>query len=261
MEAGLPAELQETQLNVRNDAFHIGHRCIKKGPTKGCCDLCYILLGRKVPETTLHIVRDCPFTRPVLTTIWRSIFIHHAQPHLRNITTSMDETAFCTAFTRRIVLGVAAFDDPQFAAQKSLQVPIATLSAIVNTVLVRRRNHNALNTKCPLQHDTQRTVRDICHLLRDITTTSYKDAVAKENHIYTHYEGWLPDEDKLPTSQWLDAWTASNLLDAPTGSKPTTALKFSLPVTTPGATAHPTYNTHDPSVAARIGGRIRQISY
>ena len=159
-----------------------------------------------------------------------------------------------------MVLGVSSFDPPQFATKSSLRVPIATLSAIVNTILIRRRNHNALNTKCPLQHDTTRAVRDIFAMLRSVTTTSHRDAVAKENYIYTHYEGWLPDDDDLPTNKWIDAWAANNLLNVPNDSQPFATPKFALP--TSPATPHPTYDTHAPSTASRIGGRITQrVSY
>ena len=66
-------------------------------------------------------------------------------------------------------------------------------------------------------------------MLRSVTTTSHRDAVAKENYIYTHYEGWLPDDDDLPTNKWIDAWTANNLLNAPNDSQPFATPKFALP--------------------------------
>ena len=118
---------------------------------------------------------------------------------------------------------------------------------------------NALNPKCPLQHDTDRTVRDIMHMVWNVATT-YRAAEQQENWIYTHYEGWLPPEDELPTNQWLSAWSANHLLHAPTKASPLANLQFPLPITTPGASPHPTYDIHHPAVAARIGGRIQQLN-
>ena len=34
----------------------------------------------------------------------------------------------------------------------------------------------------------------------------------EENRIYCWYEGWLPDEEERPTTQWEHAWIDSNLL-------------------------------------------------
>ena len=75
MDAGLPPALQETQLRVRSDAYLLGDRCTKRGRTKGICDLCYVFLGRKTPETLSHILKTCPFTTPVLASVWRTIFL------------------------------------------------------------------------------------------------------------------------------------------------------------------------------------------
>ena len=44
--ASLPPFLLETMFKIKADAFFLGESCIKRGPTKGKCDLCYYLLGR-----------------------------------------------------------------------------------------------------------------------------------------------------------------------------------------------------------------------
>ena len=35
---------------------------MKKGCTKGICDLCYLLRGETVIETTRHLALECPYT-------------------------------------------------------------------------------------------------------------------------------------------------------------------------------------------------------
>ena len=99
--ARLPPILQETQLQVRSDSLHVGDRCTKRGPTKGICDLCYCLLGARTPETTKHICLDCPFTRPMVATIWRNYYMDRAQPHVAPLI-DPDHLAFQREFARRI---------------------------------------------------------------------------------------------------------------------------------------------------------------
>ena len=106
MRADLPPALQETQLLVRTDALHVGARCVKKGCTKGICDLCYILLGTRTPETTRHIVLECPFTQPVLTTVWGAAHMAHVNPQAYAHARTLSADAFCSALERRIVFGV-----------------------------------------------------------------------------------------------------------------------------------------------------------
>ena len=36
-----------------------------------------------------------------------------------------------------------------------------------------------------------------------IRTSAERD----EDFIYTHYEGWLPDDDERPTTLWANAWS------------------------------------------------------
>ena len=47
--------------------------------------------------------------------------------------------------------------------------------------------------------------------------------------MYCWYEGWLPDEDKLPTTQWENAWIDSDLLR---GTYPATTVTPKPPLAT-----------------------------
>ena len=71
---------------------------------------------------------------------------------------------------------------------------------------MRRRHHNAHNPALPLQHDTAKTVARVLKMICDTATATRAIAEREETRIYTHYEGWLPDEADLPTTAWVAAW-------------------------------------------------------
>ena len=79
-------------------------------------------------------------------------------------------------------------------------------------------------------------------------------AERKEDSIYTHYEGWLPEDDKLRTTMWQDAWC-----DLVRDTRPTVCLRTPAPTDVPST--HPTYDTTNPTTATRINARTQQISY
>ena len=68
------------------------------------------------------------------------------------------------------------------------------------------------------------------------------------------FEGWLPDEDDLPTTAWANAWIGSRLLRFP---NPHAALDFPLPTpATAGVEPGPVYDANDPAVLARSQSRV-----
>ena len=104
----------------------------------------------------------------------------------------------------------------------------------------------------PPQYDTSATVArifaDVCETATALRTTAERE----EDRIYTHYEGWLPDEEKLPTTEWQKAWCETNLLR---NSRPATSLATPLPT---GAPNDPVYDDSDPATAARTVARSQQ---
>ena len=104
---------------------------------------------------------------------------------------------------------VPQLDPLPYRTPISLATPIAMVSAATNTVLIRRRHNNAYNTSLPLQHDTWKAVRAIMNIINDNATATRTLAEKEETRIYTHYEGWLPADEDLPTNKWRDAWTSS----------------------------------------------------
>ena len=232
---------------VRCDALHIGARCVKKGQLKGVCDLCYVLLGHRVPETTKHICMDCPFTRPVITAVW-SMYQRCVQPHTLPLTSNLTWDEYCGGLERRMIFGVTEFDPDPIKPPKKLTAPTVTLAAATNAALIRRRNNNALCPSLPLQHDTNTVIANIVTTLCTVATALRTVAEREEDRIYTDYEGWLPPDEDLPTSVWHDAWCAygQSLLHS---TQPRTRPQFAMPL--PAAAPHPTYDVSDPAVVAR----------
>ena len=228
MRAHLPPKLQETQLRVRSDAFHIGDRCVKRGVTKGICDLCYCLLGQRTPETLRHILLECPFTKPVITTVWRSIVLARTQPQLHSTCAPLSTNEFIEGMERRILFGVPDFDPEPSTPPKGLYTPIAVLSAATNYCLIRRRNRNALCPHLPLKYEPNISVADIFAQVTETATALRTIAEREENRIYTHYEGWLPDE--TPTNAWVAQWCSTGLMH---NTRPRVQLQSPLPSTTP----------------------------
>ena len=245
MRARLPAHLQETQLMVRSDALHVGDRCVKRGPTKGICDLCYTFLGTRTPETQHHILRDCPFSLPVISAIWRDDFLAHAQPSLHTTLSTLDTAAFVRRLEHRIILGVCDFETPP--CPLSLHPLAAVVSAVTNAALIRRRNANAL-TNQPLQHNSLAIVRDIWREVCEVATALRSAAEREDTRIYTHYEGWLPEDTSMDV--WLDAWTT-----LVRDTYPTASLHFN-PQTTPGA--DPSFDPTASDVADRTQARAQR---
>ena len=131
--------------------------------------------------------------------------------------------------------------------------PIAVLAAATNEALIRRRHNNALNTTCPLQYDTAKTIASILNSVSATATALWTSAERDEDFIYTHYEGWLPDDDERPTTLWATAWGPITRDTYPKAST-------SLTINNHGAAHDPTPDPNDPAVAARIRQRT-QFSY
>ena len=121
--------------------------------------------------------------------------------------------------------------------------------------LLRRRNHNALNTKCPLHYDINRTTQEILRLYCQTASALRETARQQEDWIYTHYEGWLPDEDERPVTKWEDAWCSTVCRAKPC------RLKYNCPLTPqPGEPPLPTFDQTAPDVVARTQCRASQTN-
>ena len=136
---------------------------------------------------------------------------------------------------------------------------MVTLSAATNAALITRRNHNKYNTKCPLQHDVNTIVRKILTTVCATATAMRTAAEREETRIYTHYEGWLPDEDDRPTVAWSHHWCRQGL-GLLRDTQPAAQLAFPLPLV--NASPNPPFDPTDAQVAARIQQRNSEnVSY
>ena len=97
----------------------------------------------------------------------------HTQPQTYAQTQHMSTDNFCSSLERRIVFGVPTWDPVPLAAPGTQDTAIATISAATNAALIRRRNNNALNTKCPLQTDVPAIVQSIFSTVCQTATTDH----------------------------------------------------------------------------------------
>ena len=218
----LPPSRRDTIYKVRCDAFHCGASCLKRGTTKGKCDLCHFLLGETRDESLRHILLDCPFSRPITTHVHLEL-LKASQPNLHGWAATLAAPDFLKALERRIIFGTAACDPLTPTREKLTPAPVllATAAATLQCLL-QRRNHNAFAIDCPLQYKFEPLIKSIRHEIACAAAHHRTIATREENMIYTHYEGWLPE--KTPTDVWKDAW-----LGNPTTSPWVGARRHTLP--------------------------------
>ena len=205
--ANLPQSLLHSQLLVRSDALHIGRSCTKRTCTKGICDLCYVLLNRRTPETLSHICLECPFSQPVVTAVWRSIFSPLAEPHRAAAMAALPVTTYIQNHKLRLLFGVARFEQPPPPVH--LATPMAALAAVTNSYLIRRRHANA-HGRGPLVACTKTAIRHITHHLCRVATALRTSAEREETNIYTYYEGCgCPTTTTAPSTSGIPPGTPS----------------------------------------------------
>ena len=136
---------------------------------------------------------------------------------------------------------------------------MVTLSAATNAALITRRNNNKYNTKCPLQYDVNTIVRKILTTVCATATAMRTAAEREETRIYTHYEGWLPDEDDRPTVEWSHRWCQQGL-GLLHDTQPKAKLAFTLPLA--NASPNPPFDLSDAQVTTRTQQRNNEtVSY
>ena len=250
----LPPTFRQTQYMVLCDAFHIAHACVKKTCTKGICDLCYVCLNRRVPETLHHILCGCPFSKGITTAIWRTIFAKQTQPHTLRTLLNLNADEFLRKFRLRILFGVSSFEDDDTESAPSR--PAVAFAAATNTYLLSRRHRNA-HGPGPLDTDTPKAIRTILQDVASIATAQRTLAERDETYIYTHYEGWLPET--LPTEEWWGEWQ-SLILD----TKPRATTRFK-PSDSQGqlvgSCPDPTYDPNHPDTKTRFNSIRPNVRY
>ena len=154
MEAGLPPALLETMFKVKADAYHLGESCVKRGVTKGLCDLCYHLLGRKVKESLEHVLCNCPFSQAVTVPALSPVIAKLSTGGQTEATTT---AAFIKKHKRLLIFGCA---DPEHSrSQPGPHRAAVCFAAATCHCLIQRRNCNASERTLPLQHRSTDPVR------------------------------------------------------------------------------------------------------
>ena len=120
---------------------------------------------------------------------------------------------------------------------------MAALAAVTNSYLIRRRHANA-HGHGPLVTCASTAVRHITHHLCRVATALRTSAEREETNIYTHYEGWLPDDDDRPLHKWQTAWCP-----LVTDTQPRVRLHLRPPA--PGTAPEPDFNPTDGPTVAR----------
>jgi hypothetical protein len=156
-------------------------------------------------------------------------------------TTNLSDASLLERYERRILFGVTDYDTPR--PPDDTHVPYTTLAAATNSTLLRRRNHNAHSRDHPLRIRAEILVEHTLRLTAETATAMRTAATREEDSIYTHYEGWLPEDDDLPTTKWANQWTPL-MRD----SYPQATPRF----TPPAPIALPLYDPDDPGTRARL---------
>ena len=72
-DCSLTRPTSDTAYSILADALPLGpHRC-RKQRRRGICDLCYLLRGETVIETTRHLALECPYTGLVHEAVLRTV--------------------------------------------------------------------------------------------------------------------------------------------------------------------------------------------
>ena len=102
------------------------------------------------------------------------------------------------------------------------------------------------------QHDPSTIIANILSTVCTTATATRTKAEREENTIYTHYEGWLPDEAERPTTIWAEQWcNSTGGLGLVRNSQP----RASLPYPPPHAAIRPYYNPLSDEAVQRARSR------
>ena len=73
-DAALSRTMSDCSYSVLTDALPLGRGRCQKQVRRGECDLCWIMLGKREPETTRHLASGCPFSAMAQEAVLRAAF-------------------------------------------------------------------------------------------------------------------------------------------------------------------------------------------
>ena len=194
--------------SVLADAWPVGNgRCWKKGQaTHMLCDTCYCVYGRRIRETTRHIVLECRQARILLDLVWRAALEATCKDYNKlRATRRMSQRALLR--DGACVL-VTACHPPTMSSDE----PLITLVRAVQAELHRARTTNAMTAR-------EGVVQfNVAAMYRAVRTKLYKEgmhrhraALALEAELRLRYPGWEPGEDG-PVDKWERMWVKQGYL-------------------------------------------------
>jgi exonuclease III len=202
---GITQELRDYTYRVQQDALPIGPRCAKKGVTKGACALCFVLDGLHKPETTQHILFDCPYAAPILNA-HQAFILATASPEGVTSIKTMDKPAFIKTFARRIIFGSTIGEPQKFHAPPSVVCHFA--AAVIQAALQRRTRNSTQGIHAPpLSFDPDSFLKSCIALFSRSAKSTHFTAEREENRIQIYYHGWTPTPP--PLEKWGNSWIES----------------------------------------------------
>jgi hypothetical protein len=176
-------------------------RCRKVGPTHMYCDICWQVDRVQARETTLHIIRDCPYSQLALDPILRELYAA-AKPHSAQVTShtaaellSGDELLIITGCTD--------------ASKLELDGVLGTnIAGCISRALFERASLNAPRDRpAPLHFSPTSVYKRFVNFLQTRATHTHRLALELDGRmaiLHPGIEPWLEDHGQV--FKWLEAW-------------------------------------------------------
>ena len=194
--------------SVLADAWPVGNgRCWKKGQaTHMLCDTCYRMYGRRIKETTRHIVLECRQAQLFLDLVWRAALEATCKDYNRlRATRRMSQR---TLLRDSACVLVTACHPPTMNSDE----PLITLVRAVQAELHRARSTNAMAAKeGVVQFNVVAMYGAVRTKLYEEGIHRHRAALALEAELRLRYPGWEPGEDG-PVDKWERMWVRQGYL-------------------------------------------------
>ena len=194
--------------SVLADAWPVGNgRCWKKGQaTHMLCDTCYRVYGRRIKETTRHIVLECRQAQLFLDLVWRAALEATCKDYNRlRATRRMSQR---TLLRDSACVLVTACHPPTMNSDE----PLITLVRAVQAELHRARSTNAMAAKeGVVQFNVVAMYGAVRTKLYEEGIHRHRAALALEAELRLRYPGWEPGEDG-PVDKWERMWVRQGYL-------------------------------------------------
>ena len=211
-DCNLPRPTSDTAYSILADALPLGpHRC-RKQRRRGICDLCYLLRGETVIETTRHLALECPYTGLVHEAALRTVLeVTTLDEAVREETRRSQWQQLAHEHRRLCITGFRLTTSRgQMAEGRIGATPTRVMMLETLAGIVRRRHYNA-----NLAHDATPDAR-VDSIFKDARAAlvrqfyyTAKRAQQTEREIRLRIPGWQPSPGEGPVAEWERDWLAS----------------------------------------------------